>query len=537
MFNEEFYPTPKALIQKMLEPFYSGKNRFDEPNYSKLAYKTILDPQAGKCDILDFIKNLHIRDVDLNAIELNQDLQSIIKDKGYPLLAEDFLTYHENCYWDLIIMNPPFSNGDEHLLHAISLGRNTDIICLLNAETIKNPYSKTRKMLVDQIEMHNGTIEYIENGFVDAERKTNVEIALVRLFVEVEEDNFSYDFDKEPLPNLNFDFDIENNTIARKDLIGNMNKSKEIVMALYKEKLKSDAKFFHFLKSMTDVGSYYSDDSYILKSGTHKQMYNHLSKNLKKFMWKEVIKELDVTKYMSSKVEKNFEAYIDQQKNIAFTKENVAKFFQFVMTNRIQIWENAIVDIFDVLTRYDEDNRHHVEGWKTNDKYKINRRIILPYWVEWQASYDDASWMKTHGKNFSLRHNRDKQYTDIDKVLSYIAGHHLPHWSTIDFALEKHFKELGRIRTGDKFDNKTFSGYFDIKFYKKGTVHLYFKDKKLWDEFNMRACAGKDWLPGPEKRMWEEELKRRRNKKEKEEAQEEIIKIGKPQIPTLFDIQ
>jgi len=296
MFNKEFYPTPKALIEKMLEPFYSGTNRFDEAKYSKLSSKSILEPSAGKGDILDFIKSLNLRDIDLNAIELNIELQSILREKGYPILGEDFLKYNENCYWDLIIMNPPFSNGEEHLLHAIDIGRNTDIICVLNAETIRNPYTEKRKLLVKKIKDYNGSVEYIKNGFIDGERKTFVEIALVRLYIDSEEDNFSYDFDKEPLPDLNFDFDIENNAIARKDLVGNMNKSKEIVMALYKEKLKSDAKFFHFLKSMTDVDSYYSDDNYLLKSGTHKQMYNHLSKNLKKFMWKEVIKELDVEK-------------------------------------------------------------------------------------------------------------------------------------------------------------------------------------------------------------------------------------------------
>jgi len=132
----------------------------------------------------------------------------------------------------------------------------------------------------------------------------------------------------------------------------------------------------------------------------------------------------------------------------------------------------------------------------------------LPYWVEWQSSYDDRDYMKTQGKKFSLRYNRNKEYTDIDKVLAYISGHSLPQWCTIDFALENHFEELGRIRIGDKFENKTSSGYFDIKFFKKGTVHLYFKDKKLWDEFNMRACAGKNWLPGPEKEKW-----KNRNKK------------------------
>ena len=39
-------------------------------------------------------------------------------------------------------MNPPFSEGDKHLLKAINIMKNGgQIVCILNAETIKNPYS------------------------------------------------------------------------------------------------------------------------------------------------------------------------------------------------------------------------------------------------------------------------------------------------------------------------------------------------------------------------------------------------------------
>jgi hypothetical protein len=37
----------------------------------------------------------------------------------------------------------------------------------------------------------------------------------------------------------------------------------------------------------------------------------------------------------------------------------------------------------------------------------------------------------------------------------------------------------------------------------KGTIHLEFKDEKLWAEFKMRACAGKNWLPENEKTEWQ----------------------------------
>ncbi|MCP4761329.1 MAG: DUF4942 domain-containing protein, partial [archaeon] len=51
------------------------------------------------------------------------------------------------------------------------------------------------------------------------------------------------------------------------------------------------------------------------------------------------------------------------------------------------------------------------------------------------------------------------------------------------------------------------SEFFNFRCYKKGTLHLHFKDDWLWEEFNMRACAGKNWLPEAEREKWEEERK------------------------------
>jgi hypothetical protein len=64
-------------------------------------------------------------------------------------------------------MNPPFENGDQHFLKAWDIMRNGDIVCLLNAETLKNPYSERRKTVLKIIEDNNGTIEYIQDAFAN----------------------------------------------------------------------------------------------------------------------------------------------------------------------------------------------------------------------------------------------------------------------------------------------------------------------------------------------------------------------------------
>ncbi|MFH1320601.1 MAG: hypothetical protein ABII90_08110, partial [Bacteroidota bacterium] len=34
-----------------------------------------------------------------------------------------------------------------------------------------------------------------------------------------------------------------------------------------------------------------------------------------------------------------------------------------------------------------------------------------------------------------------------------------------------------------------------MKFWKKGTLHMTFKDEKVWEQFNIMAAKGKNWLP------------------------------------------
>jgi len=140
MFNKNFYPTPKNVIEKMIEVSEILKNPVSEMK--------ILEPSAGKGDIIDYINSKYKNyDFDISAIEIEPELQSILKNKKCRLVAYDFLKYNTNIFYDLIIMNPPFSEGVKHLLKAIEVMKNGEIICLLNSQTIENLHSFERVKL------------------------------------------------------------------------------------------------------------------------------------------------------------------------------------------------------------------------------------------------------------------------------------------------------------------------------------------------------------------------------------------------------
>ena len=189
--TSEFYPTPEYVIDKMLRGI---KWEF---------INTVLEPSAGKGDIVQAVSQSYKNSyatinretkIDIDCIEIDGNLRAILKDKKFDgakvrIVHDNFLDYRGFKHYDLIIMNPPFSEGAKHLLKAIDMQKHGGgIVCLLNAETIRNPYTKIRKELVKKLSERNAEIEYMSGAFERAERKTSVEIAIIKIHIEQEKE-------------------------------------------------------------------------------------------------------------------------------------------------------------------------------------------------------------------------------------------------------------------------------------------------------------------------------------------------------------
>ena len=108
-----------------------------------------------------------------------------ISGKGYSVIHDDFLSFEGLKTYELIAANFLFSNGDKHLAKAIKLLERTsgELRCIVNAETLKNPWTELRQVLAAYLEKHQARIEYKQNAFLLAERKTGVEVAVIKLRV------------------------------------------------------------------------------------------------------------------------------------------------------------------------------------------------------------------------------------------------------------------------------------------------------------------------------------------------------------------
>lgn len=378
------------------------------------------------------------------------------------------------------------------------------ICCLLNQETILNPYTKTRELLAKVIKDNNGTVEYLSDCFRDAERQTDVRIVMVRLEKKAEKRKFDFDFesiDTEKYHQLNEG--TLKNEIMTNDIIGNMIIQYDKLKDVFVEHLKVQEGLNYYSQGLLS-SKYAGIGSIVAKisADTKQGKYNKFCDLMKNDLWQIVIRKMGMERYMTEGVRKNFNEFINNQGAMDFTKENVRNLIKTLLLNKDTILESAIQDVFDIFTMYYKENRCYVEGWKTNDRWKVNRKIILPGAIRY-GEYTNIEHLRKFGDRMKLDWSTQSRYMDIDKVLCYISGKTYEDIYGLMDSLENKLNHLGTIRTGDKFDNTGESEFFTYKFWRKGTLHLEFKDEWLWKEFNMRACNGKNWLPESEKRAWE----------------------------------
>lgn len=476
MFNEGFYPTPDRVIDMMVKPYTTERFR--------LATRYILEPSAGKGNILDRLKTMHNADPKrLYACEIEPELRMILTGKNYPVIEHDFLRYSDRTRIDLVVMNPPFRDGAKHLLKAWEVLPAGDIVCLLNRETLDNAYTDERKLVNRLIDMF-GSKEEIGQAFTDAERKTAVECVIVRLNKPPKEESNPFD----EAHGFEFDSPVQEETFASNPL-AHTNILETLVMqynmaaAALVERHKYDQRYAFYIKGIVK-SSYKEVDPQ--KEATTEALNDKLT-GLKMQFWNYVFEKTKLGQVMTSNFREDFQKFTLETSRLAFSEDNIRSVLQMFFENRGEIMQRCIVEVFDKATKYHEKNVVHTEGWKTNKSWKIAKKIIMPYGVRndysWSTPYD-------HRKDF---------YNDMDKALCFITGRKYEDqyqkdatFVAIMRAMEDRCKLINNREVD--YDAPFDSEYFTIRMYKKGTVHLTFRDLTLLAKFNQAAAKGKNWV-------------------------------------------
>lgn len=496
MFHNEFYPTPRNVVEKMLKPLKENN----------LLKGNILEPSAGKGDIADAIQE-HVENywgrtkADIYCVEIVPELQSILRDKGYKIAGSDFLKYFaQGMYFDIIIMNPPFSNGVDHILHAWELLWNGHLVALLPKTVLKESVSWKRDRLLQIIEEH-GTVEKIGAAFRTAEKTTKVDCIIVRLERHRSDDTLDV------LKGLKGNMSSASIGAHKAKESPIINESQLVVrdtvkqfVEMYNATLSSFPESLKALRQLSYYGGCFDRNCYnedTRKSGVmdvftstaktllervgEKDFESHYYQAVTKFTneirraaWKTVFEKTRLAPLMTQGVQREFDSLCRTQSNIEFTEDNIYNMIETVLSNTDTILEQAVLEAFDKMTSYHYENRVHFEGWKTNDCWRVNRKFILPFMVE--------NWVG----NLHIHYQASQDLDDIDRALCLLSG--------------KKYNEI--MRTSKVIDegcrNREKNGvseFFEIKWYKKGTAHFKFRDMTLWQDFNVMACRGKNWLP------------------------------------------
>ena len=93
--------------------------------------------------------------------------------------------------------------------------------------------------------------------------------------------------------------------------------------------------------------------------GSSQETYNTFIAVIKRGVWVDLIDKSKIEKYMTSKLKRTFEDYVNKQSNIEISEANINKFIDFVMLNKGTILENGVEELFDDLTKYDNENRFY----------------------------------------------------------------------------------------------------------------------------------------------------------------------------------
>lgn len=478
---KEFYPTSEELVNKMLD----GVNL----NY----VKTVLEPSAGKGDIVQGLKShAKYQNLDIDCVEINKDLRNCLKGAGYRVVGDDFLTYTTMKQYDLIVMNPPFSNGDAHLLKALKMQQRYGgaVVALVNAETIRNPYTNLRKELVQMIENADGTVEYIEHAFLDAERQTDVEIALVKVKFQ-EPEHISSIMDKLQKEKAVEESDPEE-TLADNDFI-------KAIVDQYQMEIKAGCRLIEEYKAMQpyilssfsqkNEKSMYDYNCVLnLKIGDQKASVNGFIKKVREKYWSTLFTNPKFTGKLTSNVLEEYKSKIHELRDVEFSVFNILEVKWDMMQNVAKGIERSIIDLFDLFCSgwFSEDmgtTIHYYNGWKTNSAYKVNKKAIARFNAF--SNYDkhfDPIW-----SSYSCDGGCMKRLNDMEKCFNYLDNGRTDDGAGMGNILNNAVKN-GQTRNIEL-------KYFTVTFYKKGTCHIVFKDEELLKKFNLYGAQKKGWLP------------------------------------------
>lgn len=473
-------------LRSILDYEFGGKREGEiMEQRERLREKTAWNP-----DTRSYGKLSSTEEAEKRRLELEYDWLHTL---SAPVVHDDFLTFQSRKRYDLIVMNPPFADGDAHLLKAIELQKKYggQIRCLLNAETLLNPYTNRRKVLQSQLSELGADVEYIEGGFAHGERSTDVTAALIKISIpQVKEDSDIFrrlseaaHIDEETAQ------DVTDMTVTdfMEQIVSRFNVEVDAGLELIREYINMTP----YLLDSFDKEDKFAFTTMTLCVGNPSKAGQGSVPSVNRFLglvrrkyWTALFSNKEFVGKLTSNLREKYMGMVEQMVNYDFTLFNIQKVAAQINAEMNQGVQDTIVALFDKMTQEHtwypemEKNIHYYNGWKANKAHKLGMKVILPI----HGAFSDLYWSKD---TFNVR-EAESEISDIEKVFNYLDGN-----STA--AVDLHGVLLRACEAGQTRNIPC--KYFDVTLYKKGTMHIKFHNSELVDRFNIYCCKHKGWLP------------------------------------------
>ena len=544
--KDQFYPTPDKIagmmlagvnwdkVGSILEPSagkgdllmaaikaHSARKGYTQHSDKKLEADCIeIDPYLRQIltynfsdesieDLRDRHKELDRRKWDRNLTQAEKDeyksLRQRIKtvdDVDMRIVHDDFLTYKGIQKYDLILMNPPFADADLHLLRALELQKSGgQVICLLNAQTILDPYSKTRRLLAQQLQKLGAKISFVENAFSfanGAERTADVDVAIVRVDIpSVRRESGVYERMKKAQDQESRKYGGEDGykhtyaDIVAHDFIEAMIAQFNLEVAAGVELINDFEDFAPYMRRSFTPGDSYFENEPILSLNISKQSATKAHENVNRYIkavrgkyWSELLSKREITGKLTNKLREEYYNSVGKMADYDFSEFNIRNIIVEINSQIVTGIKESIMTLFDKLTAdhtyYSEckNNIHYFNGWKTNKAHKIGKKSIIPVYGIF------SSWPSE--KDVINTYEAEKQLSDLEKVFNYLDGR-----TTDEVNLRIALDRAASTKQTKNIECK----YFKVDFFKKGTMHIKFTDQAIIDRLNVYAAQNRGWLP------------------------------------------
>lgn len=503
-----FYPTPPNVADMMLAGL--------EMN----CIQTVLEPSAGKGDLVralsekNILRSRHGRTLDVDCCEIDPYLRQILKHNfsdekkrehdfrsmeydiidtvDLHIVHDDFMTFRGRKQYDLILMNPPFADGDKHLLKALDMQKDGGVvICLLNAESLLNPCTFTRRQLAKQLRELGAEITFVEDAFTGAARKARVDVALIRVSIpHAKRESTIW----ERMKKAEDEYDIpdpELNALVPGNYVEQAIHLYNTEVAATMELVKEWRALSPYIRRTLDAEDKYQQDPIVeLRvydsghySGFEQQKY---MKKVRMKYWMALFSNKQFIGRLTSDLQKSYQSQVDRMADYEFSAFNIKQVLVEMNAAMTSGVEAAIMKLFEELTVehswYPEcqTNRHYYTGWATNKAHKIGTKCIIPTYGVFAYSYGRDR------KEFDL-YKAYSVLSDLEKAFDYLGGKGPEGY---DLHARLAWAQSGSLRNVEL-------KYFKADFYKKGTMHIKFYEETmpLVERLNIYASQKKGWLP------------------------------------------